>query len=214
MKRIGTVEDGGIGAEQNVTSVPALFSITMEKVAPVRERGGVEGCSGDTYMLKCGYYFLRHFCPTTSIGFSLFLIAFLSGCGFFPLTESLENERRETEATKEAIRKSPSLQEVNRVCESLPKTDSFRLILMRKSFRADEEYIVYGYYTENGYETVRDLFFDFFNREGWTDVYEQPGINTISVRGQKDGFSAGFTHEPVHRGVNYTLICRRLESAK
>jgi len=154
---------------------------------------------------------LKHFGRKSSPRCLLLLVGFFSGCGYFPPTESLESERRKTEATKEAIRNSPSLQEVNRVCESLPKTDSFRLILMRKSFRADEEYIVYGYYTENGYETVRDLFFDFFNREGWTDVYEQSGINTISVRGQKDGFSAGFTHEPVHRGVNYTLICRRIK---
>lgn len=156
-------------------------------------------------------YYLERFCGTTCLGILMILVVLLSGCGFFPPTESLESERRKTEATKEAIRNSTSLQEVNRVCESLPKTDSFRLILMRKSFRADEEYIVYGYYAENGYETVRDLFFDFFNREGWTDVYEQSGINTISVRGQKDGFSAGFTHEPVHRGVNYTLICRRIK---
>ncbi|HCA57570.1 MAG TPA: hypothetical protein DEP46_06230 [Blastocatellia bacterium] len=159
-------------------------------------------------------YHLNRFCRTTFLGFSMILIVFLSGCGYFPPTESLESERRKTEATKEAIRNSPSLQEVNRVCESLPKTDSFRLILMRKSFRADEEYITYGYLADEPYEKVRDIFVDFFNREGWTDVYEQPGINTISVRGHKDGFSAGFTHEPVHRGVNYTLICRRLESAK
>ncbi|MBK9165629.1 MAG: hypothetical protein IPM21_17305 [Acidobacteria bacterium] len=126
----------------------------------------------------------------------------------------MESERRKTEATKEAIRKSPSLHEVNRVCESLPKTDSFRLILMRNSFRADVDLLEYGYLADEPYEKVRDIFVDFFNREGWTDVYEQSGINTISVRGQKDGFSAGFTHEPAHSGVNYTLICRRLESAK
>lgn len=159
-------------------------------------------------------YYLKRFCGTTCLGFLMILVVLLSGCGFFPPTESLESERRATEATKEAIHNSPSLQEVNRVCESLPKTDSFRLILMRNSFRADVELLEYGYLADEPYETVRDIFVDFFNREGWTDVYEQSGINTISVRGQKDGFSAGFTHEPVHRGVNYTLICRRLESAK
>jgi len=162
-------------------------------------------------MSKCGYQFLRQFCRTILLGFSMILIVFLSGCGYFPPTESLESERRKTEATKEAIRKSPSLQEVNQVCESLPKTDSFRLILMRNSFRADVEFLEYGYLADEPYETVRDIFFDYFNREGWTDVYEQSGINTISVRGQKDGFSAGFTHEPAHRGVNYTLICRRIK---
>lgn len=143
--------------------------------------------------------------------FPVFVLVF-TGCGYFPPTESLESERRTTEATKEAIRNSPSLQEVNRVCESLPKTESFRLILMRRSFRADVELLEYGYLADEPYETVRDIFFDHFSREGWTDVYEQSGINTISVRGQKDGFSAGFTHEPAHRGVNYTMICRRLES--
>lgn len=162
-------------------------------------------------MSKCGYHFLRQFYRMTFLGYLLFLGVFLGGCGFFPPTESLESEQRKTEATKEAIRKSPSLQEVNRVCESLPKTDSFRLILMRNSFRTDVELLEYGYLADEPYEKVRDIFVDFFNREGWTDVYEQSGINTISVRGQKDGFSAGFTHEPVHRGVNYTLICRRIK---
>ncbi len=154
---------------------------------------------------------LNHLSETRFPRCVLLLVVFLSGCGFFPLTESLESERRKTEATKEAIRNSPSLQEVNRVCESLPKTDLFRLILMRNSFRADVELLEYGYLADEPYEKVRDIFVDFFNREGWTDVYEQPGINTISVRGHKDGFSAGFTHEPVHRGVNYTLICRRIK---
>lgn len=162
-------------------------------------------------MSSSSYNFLIPVGRTIFLGISLFLVVLLSGCGFFPPTESLESERRTTEATKEAIRNSTSLQEVNRVCESLPKTDSFGLILMRNSFRADVELLEYGYLADEPYETVRDIFVDFFNREGWTDVYEQSGINTISVRGQKDGFSAGFTHEPVHRGVNYTLICRRIK---
>lgn len=115
----------------------------------------------------CGSYnFLIPVGRTIFLGFSMILVVLLSGCGFFPLTESLESERRKTEATKEAIRNSPSLQEVNRVCESLPKTDSFRLILMRNSFRADVELLEYGYLADEPYETVRDIFVDFFNREG------------------------------------------------
>ena len=132
------------------------------------------------------------------------------GCGYWPPTESLEAERRRTLETQEAIKLSPSLQEIDRICTSIPKPDDAKLILMRKNIRNSSEFLVYGYLTDKTYEQVKRFYTDYYVSNDWSDVEEMKGLKTNEISSTKDGIKTTIGYAKVHSGVNFSFMCTRL----
>lgn len=123
--------------------------------------------------------------------------------------KAIREEQRITNETREAIKNSSSLQELNRLCtEEIPHPNGFVLVNMSRDFNHGS-FLSYGYKSLLDYPSVKRFYIDYFSHQGWQVVEDKHGgwgPRKVEFR------NATFKFVLYDRGSreNYGLVCGRL----
>jgi len=142
----------------------------------------------------------------------------LAGCnprglpGFRQIAK--QEEERETKETEEAIKKSPVLQELDRLCTmEIPRPDGFVLV---KKFRGFHSviFVGYGYSSVSQYQEVKNFYMKYFPQHGWLLTKEENGGGgPVYVEFSKDSYKVEVDRLSGRDGTNYTITCEKLRSS-
>lgn len=120
-------------------------------------------------------------------------------------------EQRITRETDEAIKKSPVLQELDRLCtEEIPRPDGFVLVNKSRDFH-EEKFLSYGYHSTLDYESVKRFYLDYFGKHGWQLTKQKDaGWGPSEIEFRKDGRRVTVYDMGAAQEVNYSLVCAKL----
>lgn len=89
--------------------------------------------------------------------------------------EAKRQDERITRETQEAIRNSPALQELDRLCtKEIPRPAGFVLEKMSRDFH-EQKFLSYGYRSDTDYQTVKNFYLSYFRDHGWHLSEEKDG---------------------------------------
>jgi hypothetical protein len=147
-----------------------------------------------------------------------FVLAFvclsLAGCNPFRLPGlrqvAKQEEERETKETEEAIRKSPALQELDRLCtQEIPRPDGFVLVKKFNGFHS-VIFVGYGYHSGSGYQEVKTFYMKYFTQHGWLLTKQEDGSwGPMSVEFSKDSYKVVVDRLSGGDGLNYDITCEK-----
>jgi len=145
----------------------------------------------------------------------LVVIACLSACnprelpGFKQMAK--RQEQRITRETEDAIKKSPGLQELNKLCtEEIPRPAGFVLINKDRDFN-EEKFLGYGYHSTLDYESVKRFYLDYFAQHGWQLTKQKDGgWGPSEVEFRKEGYRVSIYDMGAGEGENYGVVCAKL----
>jgi hypothetical protein len=125
--------------------------------------------------------------------------------------EAKRQDQRITRETEEAIRKSPALQELNRLCtEEIPRPDGFVLVKKSRDFH-DEKFLSYGYHSTLDYQSVKRFYVDYFAQHGWKLNREKDdGWGPSEIEFRKDRYQVTISDVVRGKEINYFAVCERL----
>jgi hypothetical protein len=125
-----------------------------------------------------------------------------------------QQEERITRKTEEAIKGSPKLQDLDRLCtKEIPRPEDFVPINKYKDLHG-ERFLGYGYHSKADFERVKNFYVKYFADHGWSltrETIDGWGPSEIEFRNQQHKVIIS----DVVRGdrINYFLHCERLESS-
>lgn len=150
-----------------------------------------------------------------SLVFSTSVLLF-SGCNPWRLPllkeEARKQDERITRETDEAIKKSPKLQELNRLCmESIPKPTGFELLNKDRDYH-EETFLGYSYRSKLDYQTVKRFYLDYFVQNGWALTEEKDdGWGPSKIEFHKDSYRVTIYDMGAADGKNYSIVCGKLK---
>ena len=125
--------------------------------------------------------------------------------------EAKRQDERITRETQEAIRNSPALQELDRLCTTeIPRPDGFVLGRMSRDFR-EQKFLVYGYRSDTDYRTVKNFYLNYFREHGWQLAEEKDGgwgPSKIAVR--NDRYQVTVYDKERRAGALYDIVSAKL----
>ena len=84
-------------------------------------------------------------------------------------------EKRNAKYTEEALRKSPELQELDRLCtQEVPLFEGFKLV-RKSTFGSNDPFITYYYSSDAELPRVKDFYVGFFSGANWQVVENEEG---------------------------------------
>lgn len=112
--------------------------------------------------------------------------------------------------TEEAIKESPLLQELDRLCrEVLPLPEGFALAAKKLDFKNRND-LTYYYSSAAEYQMVSNFYQDYFTRNGWQlTARKDSGWGQKRLEFRKDGYAVVIYHGPMGGGVNYSIHCKK-----
>jgi hypothetical protein len=144
---------------------------------------------------------------------SLFFI-FLTGCNFkeLPIVKDLivKNREEATKYTEEAIKNSPELQELDKMCSQIPLPKDFKFI---SKGGLDDQAISLStyYYSETSYQEAKQLFKDYFNQKGWNLIKEDDSYPKV-IEFKDNTFLVSLQYGGMGSDVNYSIYCEKISS--
>ena len=120
-------------------------------------------------------------------------------------------EQRITRETEEAIKKSPKLQELNRLCtEEIPRPDGFVPVSKSRDFN-EETFLDYGYHSTLDYQKVKTFYINYFSQHGWQLTKQKDGgWGPSEIEFRKDSHRVTISDMGKGEGTNYFLGCAKL----
>jgi hypothetical protein len=148
--------------------------------------------------------------------FALLLLLSLTGClspRNNPVFRRMANasDERIAKQTEEELKKSPILQEINRLCtEQVPIFNGFRQV-RRLSWQSENPFLSYSYESSADVQTVRVFYKDYFSRNGWDLRHDQMGGwgPAWHATWRKSGYSISIEKTTTDDYV-YGLFCQKL----
>lgn len=90
-------------------------------------------------------------------------------------------EQRIIRETEEAIKKSPALQELNRLCtQEIPRPQGFISANLSRDFHEDR-FLSYRYHSDLDYESVKRFNREYFAQQGWKLTENASGCHSHST---------------------------------
>lgn len=124
-----------------------------------------------------------------------------------------QQEERITRETEEAIKTSPVLQDLDRLCtQEIPRPEGFVPINKYKDLHG-ERFLGYGYQSKADFSSVKSFYVSYFAQHGWNLTKQNDakwGPSSVVFRNQKyqvKVYDAGQDGE-----INYFLHCELLET--
>lgn len=131
-------------------------------------------------------------------------------CNVFRSEQSLVNaENEEKRRTEEAIANDPRLQDLDRLCMSIPTLENSSLETKRKSFNK-QTYLIYGYKSSVSYSQAKQIYTDFFLKDGWNQIEDGSGFKTAYITFRKDGYRVSINYGGMGERENYAILCEKL----
>lgn len=142
----------------------------------------------------------------------VFLSLFSSACLFKKLPivreQLIEEERRQTEYTEEAIKNSSVLKDLDSLCKEIPKPSKFEFI--KKVKGNNSVFISHGYYSDYNFDIGKKFYLDYFSERGWEFIGYMPGVNTDMIEFRKEKYQIQIEHGFMGEAMNYTFTCENL----
>lgn len=118
------------------------------------------------------------------------------------------NEAQITKYTDEAIKNSPELQELEKVCTQIPLPQDFQFV--RKGGIDDQRIMLtYLYYSETEYGKATAVWINYFNENGWKKVKEDNSYPKV-IEFRNDRFRVAIQHGGIGKTSNYGISCEKL----
>lgn len=139
------------------------------------------------------------------------ILIFSGGCLSIPRQIKKKIADNTTRATDEAIKGSPKLQELNKICTDIPLPDDFVFEEKYLLTVGLNENLTYSYDSKTAFNESRKIFEDYFKEKDWrvrdmSDKYP-PGLDFT------DGnVNVSVGAESIGDGFAYTIYCKRLEN--
>lgn len=162
---------------------------------------------------------LRRVASVLTLGGLLGVVLCFGGCvnpkelpGFKALVR--EQEADQTRATEEALKQSPSLQELDRLCRdevSLP--DGF-VPVYRSHDQKQKRSLANYYYSKAEYGQVWSFYKDRLTRRGWRLSGEREGgWGSDKLEFERDGYRVTIYRGGMGDGINYSINCTKSAEA-
>jgi hypothetical protein len=122
-----------------------------------------------------------------------------------------QSDERIAKQTEEDLKKSPVLQEIDRLCtQHIPILDGFHLV-RRMSWQSDNPFLSYSYNSSADFQTVRTFYKDYFSRNGWELRRDKVGGWGPPWEGsfRSNGYQITITYMPNDES-NYGFFCQKL----
>jgi hypothetical protein len=125
--------------------------------------------------------------------------------------EAKRQEQRITRETEDAIKKSPALQELDRLCtQEIPRPAGFVPGYKYRDFN-EQKFLGYGYHSSLDYQSVKSFYMNYFTQHGWQLTNEKDsGWGQPQIEFRKDGYRVTIYDMGGGEGDNYTVSCGRL----
>lgn len=139
---------------------------------------------------------------------------FLTGCNFRELPivrDAIIKEREQiTINTEKAIKNSPELQELDKMCSQIPLPKDFKFI---SKGGLDDQKVTLStyYYSETDFQEVRQLFKDYFNQKGWDLIKEDSSYPKV-IEFASDYFLVSLQNGGMSKDANYSVYCEKITS--
>jgi hypothetical protein len=147
--------------------------------------------------------------------FPLFLLLSLTACvRNNPLFRRIakQSDERIAKRTEEELKKSPVLQEIDRLCtQQIPILDGFHLV-RRVSWQSDNPFLSYSYNSQADFQTVRTFYKDYFSQNGWQLRHDQVGgwgPPWHATWRRNSDYSISIEYMPGEQS-NYGIFCEKL----
>lgn len=125
--------------------------------------------------------------------------------------EAKRQDERISRETQEAIRKSPALQELDRLCaKEIPRPDGFVLEHMSRDFH-EQKFLSYSYRSDTDYRKVKNFYLNYFRDHDWQLSEEKDGgwgPSRIEVRNDRYRVTV-YDKERRDTGL-YSIVCANL----
>ncbi|HEV2799788.1 MAG TPA: hypothetical protein VGW12_04780 [Pyrinomonadaceae bacterium] len=144
-------------------------------------------------------------------------VLYLTGCNprntpiFRKMAEG--QEKRSAEYTEEALKKSPSLQELDRLCtKEIPLFEGF--VLLSKSASSHRStFLSYFYDSGADYRKVKSFYIDYFAKNGWQLTEEKDGgWGQRKVEFRKGNYKIIVSHGGMEN-AEYAFDCEKLSDS-
>jgi len=139
-----------------------------------------------------------------------------TGCNPWRLPVLKEEARRQderiTRETDEAIKKSPKLQELNRLCtEKIPRPTGFELVNKDRDYH-EETFVSYGYRSVMDYQSVKRFYLDYFAQNEWELTKQKDdGWGPSMIEFRKDSYRVAIYDMGTGKGENFAIVCGKLK---
>lgn len=158
--------------------------------------------------------FTKRFSIMKALSMVALAVFMFAGCrtsdvpGFKQLAEREDN--RITSQTREAIQKSPRLQEIDRKCvREIVHPADFVLFSMRRDPHSDR--LSYGYRSKDSYQNVKRYYIEHLGNNGWQNTDSQDkGWGLPFVEFRKDDYTIRVSYQGTGTELNYTVACEKL----
>ena len=140
--------------------------------------------------------------------------AFLVQCnprempGFKQLAK--REDARITRETNEAIKSSPPLQKLERLCTiDVPPPTDFALVKKSRDFN-EQKFLIYYYHSETPYNRVKSFYSDSLGQRGWQLTEQKDGgWGPSKIVFRKDEFSVTIYDKEYGNDTNYGVVCSK-----
>ncbi len=145
------------------------------------------------------------------------LIVCTSGCnprempGFKQMAK--RQEEKTTRETEEAIKKSPALQELDRLCtQEIPRPAGFVPINKYRDLHG-ERFLGYGYHSPDDYPSVKSFYIKYFSEHGWQLTKQmESSWGQPQIEFRRGPFLARI-YDLGGREIKYSLHCEKVSEA-
>ena len=122
------------------------------------------------------------------------------------------SDERIAKQTEQALKESPVLQEIDRLCtQQIPLFDGFKLT-RKMSWQSRNPFLSYDYVSAADYQKVRTFYKEYFLQNGWQLTKDQDGGwgPPWEARFKKDNYSISITYSGPGEESNYGFFCQKL----
>ena len=140
------------------------------------------------------------------------LMFFLASCGHTSnsLEAELLREQQQTQEAERAISEQPVYREINDLCNTIQKPDSFVLVFKRMSFRAKDPYLTFGYSSPMAFDEAQKFFLNLENH-GWEAYDRGPSVRSKLIKFKKDKYRFDVEYYGDTEHGNYLIGCQKMD---
>jgi hypothetical protein len=122
-------------------------------------------------------------------------------------------ERENAKYIEEALRTSPVLQDIERLCvKEIPLPEGFRLVSRTGNDKKKNPYLSYKYYSVADYRGIKPLYEKYFAQNGWrvTENREGGWGPPCHAVFRKDSYKVAIQYGGMGDEVNYAFSCQKV----
>jgi hypothetical protein len=123
-------------------------------------------------------------------------------------------EQEQTKEAEEAVKTRPEFREIQDRLDEIPIPDSFVLVSKRRSFKAEDRYLVFQYFSELSFDDAATFFQTNLERQGWKVSDRGPSMRSERITFEKEPYKFSIDYFRSDSHVNYVIVCQKVDEWK